>query len=271
MRVHLDLISVEKRPVIPINYNHLLSRAILKTLAPAEQKLERLLRGQGVKGQINRRFKMFTFSGLRFYGPRWELQDGLFRFQEPAQAELIISFPHDEEFLCEHVVPLFRDNELTLGVRQINAEIHMQVRDVSVHPFPELTAGVYKTLAPITVSRKTKTDIRYLPPRHPEMSAMLTANLLEKHELLTGERVSPDEIEIRVDEDYLRRNPNPTKVIKLNEGKPDETRIRGFVAPIQISGPPEVLRTAFAVGIGERNHLGFGIIDGPLPSRRRTA
>jgi CRISPR-associated endoribonuclease Cas6 len=195
----------------------------------------------------------------------------LFRFEEPAQAELILSFPHDESFLCEHVVPLFRDNVLTLGVRAINAEIRLQINSVDVHPFPTLTDGVYKALSPVTVSRRTKTDIRYLPPRHPDTGPLLVANLLEKHEILTGEQLSPEDVEIMVDPDYLKRNPNPTKIIKLNEGKPDETRIRGFVAPVQISGHPNLIRTAFAVGVGERNHLGFGIIDGPLPNRRRSA
>ena len=117
MRVHLDLVSLEQKPAIPVNYNHLLSRALLKILAKAEPAYQAHLRTLGLKGQFNKRFRLYTFSSLQFYGPRWNLDEGIFHFEEPLRAKLILSFAHPAEFIQNEIVPLFREAMLLVNAR----------------------------------------------------------------------------------------------------------------------------------------------------------
>jgi CRISPR-associated endoribonuclease Cas6 len=268
MRVHLDLVSLEEKPAVPVNYNHLLSRALLKVLAKAEPAYQAHLRTLGLKGQFNKRFRLFTFSSLQFYGPRWDLEDGIFRFSEPLHAKLILSFAHPTEFVRNEIVPHFEGATLTLAAR--SGEVHLKVASIDSRPFPQIQAGTYKALAPITISRKVKDEIRYLSPRSYECGLALADNLVEKYELLTGERLSQDMVSIKVDPEYLARAPHPMKIFNLDEGTPDAARVRAFLAPVRISGDPRLIRLAFACGLGERNAQGFGLLAEPSARKFRS-
>jgi CRISPR-associated endoribonuclease Cas6 len=268
MRVHLDLVSQEDKPAIPVNYNHLLSRALLKILAKAEPAYQAHLRTLGLKGQFNKRFRLFTFSSLQFYGPRWNLEDGVFIFEEPLHAKLILSFAHPPEFVKNEFIPLLDNATLVINSRA--GELRLRVASLETKPFPQIQAGTYKALAPITISRKVKDEVRYLSPRSYECGLALADNLVEKYELLTGERLSQDMISLKVDPDYLSRAPHPMKVFNLDEGTPDAARVRAFLAPVRISGDPRLIRLAFACGLGERNWQGFGLLAEPSARKFRS-
>lgn len=269
MRVHLDLVSLEQSPAIPVNYNHLISKAILKTILPAEPEFQNLLRTKGLRGQQTKRFRLFTFSGLRFHGPRWTLENGQFIFKEPAQAQLIISFSYDESFMTKHIIPLLQNATLRIPVLGEDTETNLKVAALVAKPIPPPQPGTYRVLAPITISRKVKEEVRYLSPRHSETNRALSDDLIEKHEILTGDRLPQGSVTIRVDPTYLERSSQPMKVITIHAGTPDEVRVRAFIAPIQISGDPKLIRTAIACGVGERNHLGFGIL-GPMMTAKHA-
>lgn len=261
MRVHLDLVSLEQEPAIPVNYNHLLSRTILKHLSRAEQDYQGVLRTLGLRGQFNKRFRLFTFSSLQFYGPRWQLEDGVFLFPEPAHAKLILSFAHDPEFVQRHFVPALQNATLLLAGQ--HGQARLKVAAIETRQFPQLSPGTYKALAPITISRKVKDEVRYLSPRSYECGLALAENLIEKYELLTGERLSQDLVQVKVDPDYLAKAPHPMKIFNMDEGTPDEARVRAFIAPVRLAGDARLIRMAFACGLGERNAQGFGLLAEP--------
>ena len=39
------------------------------------------------------------------------------------------------------------------------------------------------------------------------------------------------------------------------------TKIRGYQAPLIVTGPPELLRIGYACGFGDRNSQGFGMVE----------
>jgi CRISPR-associated endoribonuclease Cas6 len=271
MRLHLDLLSLDPRPVIPVSYNHTLSRTIQKVLSAAEGEYERFSRAAGLRGQSAKRFKLYTYSGLLFHGPRWELIDGMFHFNEPLQARLIMSFPHDEEFMRGTIIPIIERAVFQLSGPDSPEPVRLKVATLEAHPIPEnLGPGTYRLITPVTISRRSKEEIKYLTPKNRETGLALAENLLEKHEVLTGERLPNDAVTLRADMEYLARAPHTMKVVTIREGMPDETRLRGFIAPIKINGDPRLIRTAFACGIGERNSLGFGLLAEPSNSTRRS-
>jgi CRISPR-associated endoribonuclease Cas6 len=271
MRLHLDLLSLDARPIIPVSYNYTLSRTLLKILSGAEGEYERFSRATGLRGQSAKRFKLFTYSGLLFHGPRWELINGHFHFDEPLQARLILSFPHDEEFVRGTLVPLFERSILQLSGPNSPEPVRLKVATLDATPIPEnLGPGTYRLITPVTISRRSKEEIKYLTPKNRETGLALAENLIDKHEILTGERLPNDAVTLRADLEYLARAPHTMKVVTIREGMPDEVRLRGFIAPIKINGDPRLIRTAFACGIGERNSLGFGLLAEPSTSTRRS-
>ncbi len=275
MRLHLDLTSVEKNPSIPVNYNYPLGRAIMRILAPAEERYEKYSRGHGMKGQATKRFKLYAFSGLEFYGPRWSMHERTFHFEESLRAKLIVTFPHPEEFVLSTIVPLFNDATLQIPAGRHNEPVQLEVQDVEPTPFPAFPSATYRVLSPVTIRRAPDPDdenqeVRYLSAKSRDTGPALVQNLIAKHEILTGERLPDDALTIQIDREYLRRTPHIMRAITIREGTPDESRVRCFVAPLHMAGDERLIRAAFACGIGEKNRLGFGMIGEPFPPKRRS-
>ncbi|MER3523977.1 MAG: hypothetical protein C4326_07890 [Ignavibacteria bacterium] len=52
-----------------------------------------------------------------------------------------------------------------------------------------------------------------------------------------------------------------SKLITIQQGHDDETKVRGFMCPLMIKGNPELIRLAYESGLGEKGSLGFGFIE----------
>ena len=50
------------------------------------------------------------------------------------------------------------------------------------------------------------------------------------------------------------------KLITLKEGKSDETKIKGTLAPFTIRAPRELIEIGYECGFGEKNSMGFGMV-----------
>ena len=75
---------------------------------------------------------------------------------------------------------------------------------------------------------------------------------------LTGRDVR---LEVEPDRLYLRANPRHSTLVRtrtVKGGKP--AFVIGTMCPLSISGRIEDLRSAWALGIGEKNRYGFGCI-----------
>ena len=76
-------------------------------------------------------------------------------------------------------------------------------------------------------------------------------------------RLTGREVSLKIDPDslYLRANPNHSTLVRtraVRGGKP--AFVIGTMCPLSISGSAEDLRSAWALGIGEKNRYGFGCI-----------
>ena len=75
---------------------------------------------------------------------------------------------------------------------------------------------------------------------------------------LTGREVR---LEVEPDRLYLRANPRHSTLVRTRTGKGDKPAfVIGTMCPLSISGRIEDLRSAWALGIGEKNRYGFGCI-----------
>jgi len=49
-------------------------------------------------------------------------------------------------------------------------------------------------------------------------------------------------------------------LVKVKEGRPDQTNVKGFLAPFTLSGSVELMRTAWEAGLGDKCSMGFGCV-----------
>jgi CRISPR-associated endoribonuclease Cas6 len=52
-----------------------------------------------------------------------------------------------------------------------------------------------------------------------------------------------------------------SKLITIKQGREDETKVRGFMCPLKIEGNPALIALAYESGLGEKNSLGFGMLE----------
>ena len=111
-------------------------------------------------------------------------------------------------------------------------------------------------LSPLALSVRGQTGLWYddLTRTGPNLEAAVNFRLSR----LTSRDVS---LTIEPDRLYLRANPKHSTLVPIRAvpgGKP--AFVIGTMCPLSISGSLEDLRSAWALGIGEKNRYGFGCI-----------
>ena len=91
-------------------------------------------------------------------------------------------------------------------------------------------------------------------------------NLQQKYELMHGKSAVDMNVEFIPDMNYIRRREQSgkrlTKKITIKEG--DEARSTDLIAfemPFLLRGDSALMEIAYEAGIGEKNSLGFGMIE----------
>ena len=120
-------------------------------------------------------------------------------------------------------------------------------------------------LSPLVCSTKREGDKypQYLMPGDEEFERVLLDNLLGKYAALHGKPFEDDNTKLvfEVQEEYLeRKHGKITKLIKLKEGSPDETKVRGTLAPFRLCVPKELMEVGYYCGFGGLNAQGFGMV-----------
>jgi len=115
-----------------------------------------------------------------------------------------------------------------------------QVHDIKRIPLKN-HGGVFYCLSPLTV----KNGERYLTPENPEFNDAVVKALLNRYESWTGKKGIAS-----------FRFLKPRRRLEFfNEG-----RILGFSGKLELYGPPEIVKFAQAVGLGQKNSIGLGMI-----------
>ncbi len=267
MRLHLTIRPLQKASSIPINYNYYLSSAIYRWIETSSPEYSAFLHEHGFQPEgVARRFKHFCFSQLVV--PERSVRDNRLQIRSPL-IHWYIGMPVEKTL--EHlVIGLFERQEFFIG----SADTRFAVEQVEVLPDPAWSRSMcFRMLSPVTVSvpeeRNGKLIASYLFADDPRVPAALRANIINKyHSLHNGapERAEMDtaEFSVRLDDDFIRRRGGAARISKLitiREGQAGETRVRGFLCPFTIEGEPELIRLAYESGLGEKNSMGFGMIE----------
>ncbi|NUM33036.1 MAG: CRISPR-associated endoribonuclease Cas6 [Candidatus Brocadiae bacterium] len=274
MRLELNLTPLEKHCTIPINYQYPLSGAIYQILANSSPEYANWLHNQGYSIDGVKALKFFVFS--RLFISEMEQKGNTLIAHNFKPCKFYISSPIWEDFIQNFVIGSINKKQITIASHQ--AVGHFEITSVQALPKPdfpfcngECQPGRFLCLSPVVVSNRGKEEFpgkapHYIRPEEPEFPEAIRQNLLHKFILLYGHEPENQELSFSWDKDYIEhyggyQSKKISKLITIREGSnTQETQIKAFLAPFYLSGSEELIYTAYECGIGEKNSLGFGMI-----------
>lgn len=267
MRLKLILKPLEPNCTIPINYQYPLSAAIYKILASASSEYAEFLHNKGYLSSTGKPLKLFTFS--RLWSKNIKYAHTTLMIKNFTPCTLFVSSPMLADFIQNFVVGLFQYQDLVIGGPQ--AVARFTITQVETLPQPQFKQHTkFTCLSPIVVSTmhqyQGKLTPYYYRPADEELSSAIQKNLHHKYEIIHQEPASHLAITFQPDHQYIAKRESQgkrvTKKITIKEGdKEKATDIIAFELPFSLQGSTELMEVAYESGIGERNSLGFGMID----------
>ncbi|NUN09545.1 MAG: CRISPR-associated endoribonuclease Cas6 [Ignavibacteriaceae bacterium] len=259
MRLKLRLKSVSGDR-FSINYNHPLSSAIYLLLKFGSKEFASYLHDVGYPSG-GKTYKLFTFA-LSF--KKFTIENGLFKLNDP-ECYLHISSPLIEEFVKNFLIGTFERTQFYLSSR--DHEIKFSIEQAELIPEPHYrTTMKLKLLSPMVLSKVIESEAGtkqyYLRPGDTDdINRVLSENLKNKYQVLTNSVINDGRVEIEWDGEYLRRKKTVTKKITINEHNLARIDVIGIQAPFSITGSPELIRTGYQCGFGEKNSMGMGMAE----------
>lgn len=247
MRIKLEL-RVDKNNFLPNGYNRYISAMIYEKIKLADEMFAQKLHDKGYQSEQHY-YKMFTFSSLKGQIIEHSKDKGVLF---DTNVYLYISSP-----IIRIIEAIKRGISLDNNIRLYNTFFKCvdieDVREVVV----KRTPIKFKTMSPIVVSTKSYSEDKdksrklYLLPTDSDFSSVLAKNLVRKAKLL-GINLDVNQDDIKV----LPLSGLRTGAVNFYGG-----RIIYSQGYFVYYGPPELFNVGYRAGFGERNALGFGMIE----------
>ncbi|PNT91006.1 CRISPR-associated endoribonuclease Cas6 [Clostridium thermosuccinogenes] len=246
MRIKLTLDSIGKQ-TIDLNYNYALSSMIYNLIRESDSKYSTFLHEKGYEIN-NKHYKLFTFSQLK--PEKYEINGSCMSIQ--GKVVLYITSPM-KEFILSLVKTVTGYPEIRID------KVMFRVINIEVMAEPKFSRCMkFMCLSPITISTaflkenaRLKRQDLFIEDRR--FTENLRANIISKYEILHGKKPEDTEFEVKF-----------TDVDKYKKGKLIDykgIKIKGYLAPFEVCGNPELIATAYECGVGDRNSLGMGMIE----------
>lgn len=259
MRITLELSHRKRTVTLPINNSYLVSSLIYNIVDQSSSAYAERLHEQGYR-LANRAFKLFTFSPVHpVHSRKWVLhENGTMSTSEPLLQVTISSLK--EEFIEHLIVGLMHGSFVWIGNERFRVET---VRKLEPPEYSDEMGFIM--LSPVVCTTRGESDhySQFLFPGDPDFMRVLLENLCRKYQALHGKPFECDEeqVEIELDRGYVeRRQGKVQKLITIKEGRSDETKIKGTLAPFRIRAPRELIEIGYECGFGEKNSQGFGMV-----------
>lgn len=241
MRITLDFQS-DQEVNLPIHYNNILQAFLYKNLS--DKDYQKFIHGTGYQID-NKKFKLFTFSKLlgkfKIHSDRGQIS-----FYPPIK--LVISSAV-EQFITDLAETLIKTDNINLGKNIL------QIASVSVHRNINLPEKVQiKMLSPMlaysTTQQEDKKTTNYYSPWQKAFVDIVHNNLLDKYELIYGQRLPNSEFSL------IPNGSQENKFKKIIEYK--GTYIVAYSGIYWLKADPDLIKVAYDAGLGSKNSQGFG-------------
>jgi len=256
MRVKLTISQIERKTSIPINYNYYLTSLIYEVLSRSSQNYSEFLHDKGYRYTESKKFKLFTFSQLRF--PDMNIRGNKI-VSTSDEIHFFIASPVDE--FVEHLANgLLKEGEIEIAGSPFRTKT---VEMLELPEFGEKEKVDFICLSPIVSStmKEKGGDVKTYYYRHndPELAENLKDNLEKKYELVHGHCPENDQekFDLRFDQGYIeRKNGQISKLVNFKG-----TKIKGIFAPFELSASPELMEIGYEAGFGGKGSMGFGMVE----------
>lgn len=256
MRIKFTLIPLQKKTILPINYNYFLTGLVYRFIKNSSEDYSHFLHNEGYKLEGSAKsFKLFTYSML--LGERTRIYGDKIIFEGNTHWQL--ASPLDV-FLQHLITGVFaRGQEIEIGPEGSGERFLIE----RVETLPKLDykrTMRFSCLSPITASKSLLSPegpiCHYLRPWEEDFSNAIKNNLLKKYKLLTGKDFDEPDFKVTIDTEYM--NKRGGKIVKNINFK--GTNIIGFMAPFEVTGSPELIEVGYEAGFGEKGSMGFGMV-----------
>lgn len=243
----------DQNPVIPINYQYEFSSWIYKTLHLADPEFSEWLHTQGYSFK-NKRFKLFTFSGLKIPQRRIE-GDRINILSRKLEMQVSILL---EESVRRFITGIFQGERFSIGDRLSRANFRVHTVEY-LPPLEERDDYVFETISPICVSRnalyKGKESVSFMSPLDVGYERIFFENLVFK---LLAARKDLEEYTHSSELEVL--NQPKERLIRIKAYTPEETFIKAYQFKFRIRAPFPLIDVGYSAGFGIKNSLGFGCV-----------
>lgn len=264
MRIKLTLLPLNKC-VIPINYQYHLSSSIYKIISNENPDYSKWLHDNGYLDTSNKPRKLFVFSNL-YIIPRPKLFKNYIIIQPNSIITLFVSSIIINDFINNFVNGIFKDQEIEIYDNMVKSKFLIQ----KVETLKEITFSSkmkYYCISPILLStlknHNGELSQYYYRPDDIQLCEAIKNNLLKKYELIYKSKIEPDLFKFNFDYRYINKKGGFNKITKLITitKNNNEIKVKGFFAPFTLETNCELHKIAYELGIGEKNSIGFGMIE----------
>lgn len=260
MRLKLILRSTGET-LIPINYNYPLSGAIYRLLGFGSPEFASFLHNKGYRID-GKSYKLFSFA---LKPEKCKAERDMLRLLSPV-VDLYITTPLDNDFVNFLLTGLYHSKELVIS--QNRSKTTFSINSLESIPAPDFCNDMsFDLLSPLVLSTKTEHNgklhqyfLRY--NETDEINRILNLNLINKYSLLHGHTYNGEGVSLYWDKTYIdnkiKRGLRISKKVTITRDSDNPIDIIGIQAPFNLKGDPELIKTGYLCGFGERNSMGFG-------------
>ena len=256
MRFKITFNRTGKQRMLPMDYQYYLSAWIYKVIGKADPDFSGFLHAEGYTSGY-KQFKLFNYSPLNFGRPTLWKEKTLFEIHTD-QLYLFVSF-HLAEAAEKFIIGLFNNQQVYVG-DQFNG-LDLEVSQVERLPEPELKSTMnYRAVSPVVISLKEEDSkyARYLSPADVNYIDLIRKNLWTKYNSVPNITVQPEDINFH----FKLKGESKSKLVTIKPYTPEQSKLRGFVFDFSLTCPVEIHQLILAAGIGEKNSMGFGWVEG---------
>lgn len=236
MRLKINLKS-ENRIKIPFNYNHILSSIIYNKIADLDLADEL---------HSSNSFKFFNFSQINIQ-KRKIVDDGI--IAKNGRINFYLSSPND--LLIKNLVNGFVDD---LEIKFKNETLIVEkIEALRTPDFSEKSE--FKTISPINIRDLNNENKRIDLAPSDKFFKGIKNNLIKKY--CNFNEIDRTDKKIKV---YSEMANVKRKRITIPKG-PNTTYHRAYMMDIILEGDIDLIKFAYDVGLGEKNSMGFGMIE----------
>ena len=197
------------------------------------------------------RFDQFCYSRL-FIPSFGKERDRLLIGSEPIEWYLSL-FPekHTKEMVCA----VFENQQAFIG--DFLTKVEFRVSKIEQLESPDFRSMKFRTLSPLYLPiQRRDGSLMSISPETLNYDNLFFQRLKEKYVACSGKPYDGDPtFSFR-----LLDTPYSSSVI-VNAGMKNELKIRGFDASFLLEADPELLRVGYEAGFGEKNTIGFGMVE----------